>query len=212
MATPARCDELARVEPRAIALDRRHQELSGGGDACHVRVELTELPLRERVPGGLPCAEHFADLGDREPGFLQEGDGSQAPEDRQVVLASTTGPSGRRDQPDLLVVPESRALQPGRAGDLADADEIPVRHCHAPLDLKRTSSAIVDAWTSPRNRSPAAWTAPSSSIGPKPGGRSCSARRAARWKVIVSSPSTRTTRTSSVVCASSSPPRRNAAH
>src|SRR5213076_807609 len=57
-------DEIARVEPRAVASDRRDEELSGGGDACHVRVELTELLLRERAPGVVPGAEHLTHLGD----------------------------------------------------------------------------------------------------------------------------------------------------
>src|SRR4051812_17163664 len=92
-------DELARVEPRACASDRRDEELSGGGDACHVRVELTELLLRERAPGVVPGAKHLTPLRDREPRLLQQGNGTQSLEDRRVVLATTAGPPDRPIRP-----------------------------------------------------------------------------------------------------------------
>ena len=143
MATAALGYQLARVEPRARALDRRDEELSGGGDACHVRVELTELLLRERSPGAVPGAEHLTRLGDRESRLLQQRDGIQSLKDGRVVLAASAGPPDRRDQADLLVVAKCRALEAGRSGDLADADRILVRHRAAPLDLKRTSTVII---------------------------------------------------------------------
>src|SRR2546423_14602972 len=86
--TAALGDQLAGVEPGAVAFDCGHQELSGGGDARRVRVEVGELLSCERPPGVVSGAEDLTHLGDRKAGLLQQRDGSQSLEDGRVVLAA----------------------------------------------------------------------------------------------------------------------------
>src|SRR4029450_7474861 len=150
MPAPSRRDELAGVEPRAVASQSGDQELLRRCDPRHVRVELAELLSGERSPGIVPCAERLTYLGEREAGFLQQGDGRQTVEHRRVVLAAPALTAGGRDQPGALVIAQSRALEAGRPCDLTDTDQVLLRDRRPPLDLKRTSTVTLGVMETPQ--------------------------------------------------------------
>jgi len=115
----------AVVDRLAAAALRGPEPLANALGALDERLDLRQAPVGQLAQAtrhrAVAVLEELADLAQREPGALRDGDHGEAPEDALVVAALAGATLGLGQQTDRFVVADQRDADPRPSGHLADA-------------------------------------------------------------------------------------------